>query len=258
MLVFAYFQPHFGISMHVAEIKRELRKKADRSKAAFLPRFFKTGPGEYGEGDRFLGVTVPNTRLVAKRYAAASPDVVDTLLHSGFHEDRLCALLILVHQYARAETFEDEREKERIYGFYMAHRRQVNNWDLVDLSAPRIVGAWLHDKGKEELWALAESASLWERRIAIVSTLYFIQRREFSVTLRIARSLFRDKEDLLHKATGWMLREVGKKDEPVLAAFLRDHYHQIPRTTLRYAIERFPEKKRKSYLNGEWGEHEPG
>lgn len=238
--------------MNTREIKAELRNRANPAKAIFFPRFFKAGPGEYGEGDRFIGVTVPNARAVAKQFAAAPPGILAQLLRSPIHEERLCALLILVAQYERAEKRKAEPEKERLFLFYLANRKGVNNWYLVDLSAPRIVGAWLSERDKSLLDEFARSPNLWERRIAIVSTLYFIRRDDFGPTLRIAALLVNDREDLIHKASGWMLRELGKRNEEVLLRFLREHYADLPRTTLRYAIERFPIERRRSCLAGKF------
>ena len=215
---------------------------ANPDRAHISQRFFKTGPGEYGEGDRFVGLTVPQVRKLAKQYRQLSLTETKRLLCSPIHEERLLALLILVGAFAKA----DEAGQRRIYEFYLRSTKFINNWDLVDCSAEHIVGA--HSRSR--LSQLARSKSLWERRIAVLATLHFIKRGEFAPTLAIARQLLRDREDLIHKAVGWMLREVGKRDLPVEEAFLRQHYRQMPRTMLRYAIERLPEARRQCYLKG--------
>lgn len=231
------------------KLRKELKKYSDISKAKILEGFFKTGVGQYGEGDVFLGVSVPNTRKVVrgavKRF---SLDNVQKLLSSKIHEERLASLLILVEKYKQVE----EHDKAVIYNFYLANARGVNNWDLVDLSAPNIVGNYLlHRRNRKILYKLAKSENLWERRIAIVSTFTFIRAEEFIDTLKISKILLKDKHDLIHKAVGWMLREVGKRDVETLKKFLKTNYSSLPRTTLRYAIERFPEDLRKKYLLGE-------
>ncbi len=211
-----------------------------------MQQFFQTGPGGYGEGDRFIGLTVPQVRGVVKLAAGASPKVVSALLRSPVHEERLTALLIWVRQFAKG----DEARREAIYQSYMEHTRWINNWDLVDTSARDIVGAWLADKDRRVLYGLAKSASLWERRIAIVATFYFIREGEFQDTLAIGELLLEDEEDLMHKATGWMLREVGKRDQAVMEGFLVKYQRRMPRTMLRYAIEKIPEGRRQAYLQG--------
>lgn len=229
------------------KICSELRVLADPDRAKNLQRFFKTGKGGYGYGNKFLGITVPVVREVAKSYCAqATFKDVGLLLSSELHEERLLALLMLVLRYKKA----DGTEQKVIYDFYFENSSGINNWDLVDLSAPYIVGAYLLDKKKDYLRELIKSKNLWQRRIAIVATLYFIRNGLFGETLRLAKMLLKDKEDLLHKATGWALREVGKKDFVVLDGFLSKHYQVMPRTMLRYAIERFPEELRLSYLHG--------
>jgi 3-methyladenine DNA glycosylase AlkD len=222
------------------DVKRELRKAADPEKAAVLRRFFKTGPGQYGQGDVFLGVTVPQSRAIAKKYAEIALPEIKTLLSSEIHEERLVALLLLV-QNKGAEG----KEQEQIAKFYLDNIRQVNNWDLVDLSAPRILGPF---NDRPLLYKLAKSDNIWERRIAIVATLHFIRQGDFGDTLKIAEMLLHDKHDLIHKAAGWMLREVGKKDAMALEQFLDSHYASMPRTMLRYAIERLPAEKRLRYM----------
>jgi 3-methyladenine DNA glycosylase AlkD len=229
------------------DIQKKLKSLANKDKAKILQGFFKTGPGEYGEGDIFIGVNVPVLRKVAAEYRDISFTEVRTLLKSKIHEERLVALLILVAKYSRGAP----QEKKRVYELYLKSTRYINNWDLVDVTAGHIVGDFLMDKSKKPLYDLAESKSLWERRIAIIATSAFIKRNVFSHTLKISAMLMRDDEDLIHKAVGWMLREVGKRDLQAEEKFLKKHYSEMPRTALRYAIERFPEAKRKRYLKGE-------
>lgn len=215
-------------------------------KAAHLSRFFKTGPGEYGEGDCFLGVIVPQTRKIAKANKAMPLDEVQLLLGSQWHEVRLCALLILVCRFQDRKTKEEEREA--IFRFYLKNARRCNNWDLVDLSCRDIVGEYLIDRDRSILYTLAASENLWEQRIAIVSTYAFIRHSDFTDTLALSEKLMRHKHDLIHKAIGWMLREVGKKDRSVLTAFLEQHAPHLPRTALRYAIEHYTEEERQYFL----------
>jgi 3-methyladenine DNA glycosylase AlkD len=226
-------------------IRKELLALIDPEKAVILPRFFKTGPGQYGEGDKFHGVVVPKIRKVAMTHSSASTEDILTLLHSEYHEERLTALIILIEQYKQG----DDSRKEDIFRLYLAQTNRINNWDLVDLSAPHIVGAHLFGKRYSILTKLAESPDLWERRISILATHYFIRRGESRETLRIAKKLLNDHHDLIHKAVGWMLREVGKHCSPEAEqAFLDAHAAVMPRTMLRYAIERFPENLRAYYL----------
>ena len=232
--------------MTVREIRKELRKLRNKEKAKFLQGFFKTGPGEYGEGDVFLGIKVPELRKIARTYREITLEEVETLLHSEIHEERLLALLILIFIYNNGGDY----LKSRIHDFYLKNTKYINNWDLVDLSAQHIVGEFLMDKSRKPLYGLAKSALLWDRRIAIIATFYFIKQDEFSETLKIAKMLLKDKEDLIHKAVGWMLREIGKRHMKTEEGFLKEHYEKIPRTMLRYAIEKFPEKKRQRYLKG--------
>jgi 3-methyladenine DNA glycosylase AlkD len=213
-------------------------------RAALLRRFFKTAPGEYGAGDRFLGLTVPAVRAIAARHRTLPLRDLDALLQSRWHEARLLALVILMHQYEQGTA----SVREAIYRLYRANTDRINNWDLVDCSAARIVGAHLSGSGRGVLRRLAQSNSLWERRIAIMATGCYIRRGEFSDTLRIAQLLLDDPHDLIHKAVGWMLREVGKRDQAVEEQFLRRYARRMPRTMLRYAIERFPERLRRRYL----------
>ncbi|MBU1864025.1 MAG: DNA alkylation repair protein [Candidatus Omnitrophica bacterium] len=232
--------------MPVLEIQKQLRRRGNKKKAKILQRFFKTGLGEYGHGDRFLGVTVPVIRKIAEQHKDIPLPCSIRLLKSTIHEERVLALCILVVQYKKSDTI----KRKRIYELYLENTRWINNWDLVDLTAPHIVGAYLFNKDTRVLMRLAKSRMLWERRIAIVSTFYFIRHNSFNETLTIAALLLYDKEDLIHKAVGWMLREVGKRDVDCEEQFLREYYKKMPRTMLRYAIERFPERKRQAYLKG--------
>jgi len=232
--------------MTAQEISKILRRLADPQIAGHSQRFFKTGPGQYGEGDLFLGIRVPVLREQAKKFKNAPLGEVQSLLKSAYHEERLCALLLLVQKFSQGNP----ADQKAVYELYLKNTRYINNWDLVDLSAYWVVGAWLADKDRHPLYALAHSKSLWERRIAIISTFYFIKNRQFADTLKIAKLLLTDREGLMHKATGWMLREVGKRDSIAEKEFLKAHYSRMPRTMLRYAIEKFPEKERLKYLKG--------
>jgi len=226
-------------------VKISLRKLADPEKAKHLSRFFKTGKGEYGEGDKFLGITVPVMRAYARQYADAPREALESLLDSAYHEERLLALTILTAQFERGS----EEERKSIFDFYLARTDAINNWDLVDLSAYKIVGAYLLDRPRKILYRLAKSKNLWERRIAIISTFTFIRSGECEDTLKFAEMFLSDRHDLTHKATGWMLREVGKRcGEKKLKQFLDKNAARMPRTALRYAIERFSEAERKRYL----------
>ena len=225
-------------------LKRDLNVLADPKRARASQRFFKTGPGEYAEGDRFLGITVPAQRKVAHAYIALKLPAVGKLLRSPIHEHRFVALEILVAKYERG----DLREKGRVFNFYLRHKAYVNNWDLVDTSAEYIPGDYLFGKKKEVLFTLARSKNIWQRRMAIVATFCFIKKGRFGETLKISKILLADEHDLIHKAVGWMLREVGKRSLETELQFLDVYYRRMPRTMLRYAIERFPEKKRKHYL----------
>ena len=234
------------------QLRKDLRKLANPKKANILQSFFKTGKGEYGEGDVFLGITVPEQRKVAVRYnlpagKAGTLDFrnIQKLLNSKIHEERLVALLILVEQYKKV----DEANKNKIFDFYLKNTKRINNWDLVDLSAPKIVGRHLLDKDRSILYKFARSANLWERRIAILATFWFINKLQFSDALKIGEILIKDKDDLIHKAVGWMLREIGKRNQKVEEDFLKKFYKIMPRTMLRYAIERFSEDKRKFFLD---------
>jgi len=231
----------------VADIKYEIRKLANKKTAKHSQRFFKTGKGQYGEGDIFLGIRVPVLRKIAKKFRRISLAEVSKLLESKFHEERLLSILMLVNLFKSG----DEDDQELIYELYLDKTRFINNWDIVDISAGNIVGEFLFEKDKAPLYRLVFSENLWERRIAIVATFYFIRNDEFDDTLKIAEILFTDKEDLIHKAVGWMLREVGKRVIEIEEEFLEAHYLKMPRTMLRYAIERFPETRRKMYLKGQ-------
>jgi 3-methyladenine DNA glycosylase AlkD len=232
--------------MKLKALRRDIRALGSPERAKHSLRFFRTGPGEYGEGDKFLGLTVPEMRAIAKQYRNLDHDEVLELLQSEWHEDRVVALLLLLDGYKRG----DDARRRRIHGAYLANTHRINNWDLVDLSAGSIVGGHLDAAEISLLVKLAKSKDLWERRIAIVATFHFIKLGELAPTLRISEMLLGDKHDLIHKAVGWMLREVGKKDRKILDAFLAKHYREMPRTTLRYAIERHPEPIRKRYLMG--------
>jgi 3-methyladenine DNA glycosylase AlkD len=223
-----------------------LRALANPEIAQHSRKFFKTGPGEYGAGDRFLGIRVPVLRKVARAHRGAGDREVLALLRSVHHEERLLALLMLVERFTRG----DADRREEIYAEYIRNLRYVNNWDLVDSSASQIVGGYLNDKSRKPLYRLAVSVNLWQRRVAIISTLHFIKLRDFADTLAIAKILLSDNEDLIHKASGWMLREVANRDRATAERFLLTHYRQMPRTMLRYALERFPERRRKQYLSG--------
>jgi 3-methyladenine DNA glycosylase AlkD len=232
--------------MTLQNIRQKLQMLGNKEDAAFHQRFFKTGPGEYGEGDVFLGVRVPELRKLVKQYPDAGLKEARQLLTSPLHEERLLGLLILVREFSR----ENDGAKKRIYELYLAKTRHINNWDLVDSSAEHVVGAFLMDKDKAPLYQLARSDSLWERRIAIMATFHFIKHMAFSETLKISKILLQDEHDLIHKAVGWMLREIGKRDMQTEEKFLKSRYGRMPRTMLRYAIEKFPEPKRQAYLKG--------
>jgi 3-methyladenine DNA glycosylase AlkD len=233
------------------DIRKEILSKGNKEKAAFLQRYFKTGNGEYGEGDVFVGVAVPVLRMIAKRnFARLSLHDISKLLRSKIHEERFVALAMLCLRFDR---FPEDRK--RIIGLYLSSTKYINNWDLVDTSAPHILGKYLlYSEDKKEMRiinGLAKSSNVWERRIAVISTQCFIKRGRFDETLGLAERLLKDKHDLIHKAVGWMLREVGEKDLSVLEDFLKKHCKKMPRTMLRYAIERMPEEKRKKYMNRE-------
>ena len=227
------------------KIRNELLVLGDQERAKKLAGFFKTGKGQYGEGDVFLGIPVREQRKIAKKYIGLSFDELLELLRSKIHELRLTALLILVIKYSKA----DDSEKEIIYNFYLKNTNFVNNWDLVDLTAPKIIGDHLVNRDRSILFELVKSASLWEKRIAVLASFSFIKNNDFDDAFSISKSLLYDQHDLIHKAVGWMLREIGKRDQEALEEFLMKYYKQMPRTMLRYAIEKFEEKKRKYYLS---------
>lgn len=230
------------MSKALLELKKNIRQLASPAKAAGARRFFKTGKGQYGEGDIFLGLTVPESRSIVKKYLDLSLADVTKLLTSKIHEERLIALALLV------AAFKKDKSK-KIVDLYLAHTKFINNWDLVDSSADKIVGEYLLDKSPAILFKLVRSKSLWERRISIIATFQFIKNRQFKTTLDIATLLLADEHDLIHKAVGWMLREVGKRDQKTLENFLKKNGTKMPRTALRYAIERFPEAQRQAYLS---------
>jgi 3-methyladenine DNA glycosylase AlkD len=234
-----------GMSADLNKLLKDFERLADAKQAAGLQRFFKTGKGHYGEGDIFLGLKVPVQRTLAKQFLdLPSADVV-TLLQSKIHEHRLTALLIWVLRYQKAEP----QEQKAIYKLYLKHRNFINNWDLVDLSAPNIVGNWLLDNDRAILYKLAQSKNLWDKRIAILATFEFIRHGQADDTFKIAEILLHDSHDLIHKAVGWMLREVGKRiGQATEEAFLTKHYRYMPRTMLRYAIERFSPALKKKYM----------
>lgn len=228
----------------LTNIIRDLQKERNPKQAKLLQGFFKTGKGEYGEGDIFIGIKVPVTREIAKKYLGMNFKHIELLLKSKIHEYRLAGLLILVDKFQKS----DEKGKGDIFNFYIKNTKRVNNWDLVDLTAHKIVGAFLENKRRDKLYELAESDNLWEKRISIISTFWYIKNEDFKDALRISEILLNDSHDLIQKAVGWVLREIGKKDQEILAGFLKKHYKNMPRTMLRYSIEKFPESKRKAYL----------
>lgn len=230
--------------MTVLIIKKELKKEADSKKAAVLQKFFKTNLGEYGEGDIFLGVAVPKIREIAKKHKTVKLTEVVELLRSKIHEERMTALFIMADKFQLG----NEKEKESIFKTYFKNTKYINNWDLVDLSVDKIIGSYLFNRPKNILYKLAKSKNIWERRMAIIATFNFIKKNKISETLKIAQILLEDKHDLIHKAVGWMLREVGKKDIKAEEDFINKHYKRMSRITIRYAIEKFSEKKRKHYL----------
>jgi len=236
-------------------IHNDLMLLANKEIAEHSQRFFKTGKGEYGESDIFLGIRVPVLRKLVNKYRGISLVEVSKLLHSKFHEERLLAVLILVHLFKNRSGTLDESGtydgQKQIYNLYLDNIEFINNWDVVDISAGNIVGVYLHQKDKALLYRLVYADNLWESRISIISTFYFIRQNEFDDTLKIAEILLNDKDDLIQKAVGWMLREVGKREIEIEEEFLQEHYMKMPRTMLRYAIENFPETRRKMYLRGE-------
>lgn len=230
----------------VLDIQKTLRRLADKEIAEHSQRFFKTAKGQYGHGDKFLGIRVPALRKIAGQYRGVSVEQASRLLKSEFHEERLLSLLLLETMFKKA----NDEGRRAIYTLYLENTRFINNWDLVDCSAEHIVGAYLRDGDKRPLYDLAVSDMLWERRISIMSTFGFIKHNEFADTLKIAEILLADKEDLIHKAVGWMLREIGKRNIETEEKFLKKYYRQMPRTMLRYALEKFPAPKKQKYLKG--------
>src|SRR3989344_1903434 len=228
----------------INQLKQDLQALATEERAKASARYFKTGPGQYGEGDIFIGVTVPDTRKIAKKYKTLQLNEISELLKSKIHEYRLTALLILVEEFNNS----DEKEKQEIYDFYLNHTKHINNWDLVDSSSHHIIGKHLKNKDKDILEKLAKSSSLWDKRIAIISTFQFIRKKDFKESLNIAEILMNDKHDLIHKAVGWMLREIGNKDQEAEKQFLNKHYKTMPRTMLRYAIEKFSKEDKMFYM----------
>lgn len=233
---------------YVEKIKQELNKHINDEKAAYLPKFFQAFEGGYGEGDRFLGVVVPDQRKVAREYyKVVSIKDIEELLNEPYHEYRLTALFMMVYKFEKAK---DKKEKEEIVNTYLNNIVAVNNWDLVDSSAPQILGPFLWDKNRGILYEMAQTQDLWKQRIAIMSTFYFIKQGEFNDTLKIAKMLLNHEHDLIHKAVGWMLREIGKRDFDVEYNFLKANYKVMPRTMLRYAIEKFEPDLRQKFLKG--------
>jgi len=232
--------------MNANEIGKRLRKMGNKEDAILLQRFFKTGAGQYGEGDIFLGIRVPAIRKLAKEYDNLPLKEILPLLRSPYHEVRLFVLILFVNAFAKG----DESTQKKIYDLYLANTYYINNWDLVDISAPNIVGAYLLTKSRKPLYQLVKSNNLWERRIAVLATFYFIKNNQFTASIKIAGILLWDKEDLIHKAVGWMLREIGKRDMECAESFLQNHCRIMPRTMLRYATEKFASSKRLKYMNG--------
>lgn len=231
--------------MSASEIISDLQALGSPAKAAHLSHFFKTGKGEYGEGDLFIGITVPEQRSIAKKYRDTDFTILRELIHSPFHEVRLTALLILVGQF---EKNRNESFRKNCVNFYLTNTRYINNWDLVDLSCYKLLGVWLEDKERDILYKLAASDLLWEQRISIVSCMHFVRKGDYKDCMALADLLIHHSHDLMHKAVGWLLRETGKKDRNTLKTFLQTRYQDMPRTMLRYAIEHFPEEERKKYL----------
>lgn len=228
------------IKSQLGKIKKEIRLVSDAKRAKNLARFFKTGKGCYGYGDKFIGLTMPQIHSLAKKYKDISVADIENLVCSPIHEERMLALIIMTLRY--------QKEKGKFYKLYIKNRKYINNWDLVDVTCHKIVGDYLLEKPRDILYKFARSKNLWEKRIAIISTAKFIQQKDFTDTLKIAEILLHDPHDLIHKAVGWMLREVGKRDKGVEEAFLQKYYQKMPRTMLRYAIEKFPENERREFL----------
>ena len=238
--------------MPIELLKKEIKSAENKKQAALLQRFFKTGKGEYGEGDIFLGLKVPQQRAIAKKYNLELKDI-QHLLDSKIHEYRMIGLFILIDKYKKSDKSKDEKQKKEIFNFYLQNGKKgnINNWDLIDLSSQNIIGSFLLDKKNERqiLYKLARSKSLWEKRISVLSTFMFIRYNQFEDSIAIAETLLKDKHDLIHKAVGWMLREIGKRDKKVLIKFLEKHHKIMPRTMLRYSIEKLSEKERKKWMS---------
>lgn len=234
----------------LALLSQTIDQASNPEKGQFLQRFFKTGPGQYAEGDVFLGISVPVQRSIAKQFSNLPLPDLDKLISAKYHEYRLVALIILTIQMKQAIRAKDMATQKEIYDFYLAHTANINNWDLVDTSVREIVGNFLLTRPRKILYKLVKSKNLWERRIAIIATFAFIKNKDFTDTLQISELLLNDKHDLIHKAVGWMLREVGKMDSATLDQFLRTHYQKMPRATLRYAIEHYPKNLRQKFLKG--------
>ncbi|PIN90440.1 DNA alkylation repair protein [Candidatus Pacearchaeota archaeon CG10_big_fil_rev_8_21_14_0_10_35_13] len=233
----------------IKQVIKELKSLKDKKHAILLQRFFKTGKGEYGEGDKFLGITVPEQRKIVRKYwNDTTIEELEEMLTNEYHEIRLTALLMLTARYEKKNE-----ERKKIKELYLRNTKNINNWDLVDLSAPRIIGAWVlkNPSEKKILYEMARSKDLWKKRIAIISTAWLIKNNQYKETIELSEILLEDKHDLIHKAVGWMLRELGKKNEPALELFLEKNYKKMPRTMLRYSIEKFPEKTRKEWLKKE-------
>lgn len=228
------------------DISRALQKHATPARASASARFFKTGPGQYGEGDVFVGATMPEQRIIAKEFSGLPKPEIIKLLHSKIHEERMVALLVIVHNFQTA----DQKGKTTWFQVFWTERKYINSWDLVDVTVPKVVGEYFLNKSRAPLYKLIKSKSIWERRIAILATLTFIRHNDFTDTLKMAQLLLNDTHDLMHKATGWMLREVGKRSRKKLQKFLQKNHAKMPRTMLRYAIEHFPGSVRGQYLKG--------
>lgn len=236
------------MTLLVEQIKAALKDKAIPEKAAFFPRFFKSGPGEYGEGDKFLGVKVPEQRKIAKSvFKEISLGEIETLMHDPYHEVRLTGVMILVYRY---EKLKFDEERKELVDFYLSNLKWVNNWDLVDVSCHHILGHYYLNRDKSLFYELAAKDHLWSQRVAMVTTYYWIKRGEFEDALALAKRFLDHPHDLMHKAVGWMLREIGNQDFEVEYEFLKKHYQQMPRTALRYAIEKFDEDLRQDFLKG--------
>jgi 3-methyladenine DNA glycosylase AlkD len=228
------------------KIQQELKKKSDPKRAKNLQWFFKTGPGQYGEGDIFIGVTMPEIRkIVLNYYSNYTFSEISSLIYSQIHEERMAGFLVILEKYKKSKS---KKEKRQLISYLLKNRKQLNNWDLVDVIIPKTLGDFLLDKNRKTLYRLAKSKNLWEKRISIVATFAFINKNQLEDTIKISKIHLDDEHDLMHKAVGWALRELGKKDINLLKKFLKENYEKIPRTTLRYSIERFPEEERRAFL----------